>query len=981
MTMTNRHNLLGIKGILSLIMLAFATFASFDAAAASCTVGYKGNSVVPECPDGRKARYDISPKCIEQANKSAGNCINTMPVTNVSRIPEDVCHRGQGWSRKRNHNGMDYAAPIGTAVTAAMDGVIRRFTFGTAEPARGVCQSTGGGYGNVIYIEHTGCSGKKYTTRYGHLTNKIVSGLKEGVKVKKGQLIGYVGGTGGACGRPHLHFEIRGPGDSLINPLCDQIQGICNCKSPLPSSGLSKCKDGSNFAASSSTPIDTSAGVTAVSISQANNAETPAKSSASCAPYEEVRNGYREWGCLFCKPFEILFNTASVMAKQSFAALAKAVIVVVVVAFALWLALVTLRFVSTMEIREPRIFVKTLLNQAFRVLVVVILLNAGLSQILALSVDPVFSTGLKVAQLAGKTSDSCDLGSDNLSIVGTDKGGLSPSMGTGILCTIKSTQDQIVDILALGEVCFCLSLSSENRIFKVFPHLGYLLTGIAFYLAGLLLLLIYPFLLVDCVLKLAIAVALLPAALGAFAFKITASYLNKIWEIFLNAVFAFIFMSIVIFIIASIAADTLSEILTSEVGIFIKFFWWMVEVVKAVAVCFLGWAVLGEIKKFADAFAKGLGFGGDGIGSPTGSSVMAAGKWAALKTGKPVAQTAKKAGTAVKDVTQEVIHRASVNGWKHAAEKGNSVNIFNPLSRSNTIGAPIQKVVDEEGNDVTDEEGNVMYDTTSLWQKMQNKKEYRSFSTDANGNIRMNVVTESKNGKKTVTSTDAYATITRQYNKNGALVGEDVQKNTFMLKHAMNKDGTLNREVMQDFMQNSLLSEEDKQIMFVKTVLESRMSGEYGGHTLDDSYKSRSVEKETDEEGRETYTVEQLNTDGSRSTFKVTLGDNNRVMSEIKTMDSRGHGKSFTTDGIVQRKSYITVKKNADGSSSTVVENRYAFSNLYSSRSSRPLYSDGTTSDSIPADQIMFGKEDMDNFAHQVAKQGNKVYTFKEFSK
>lgn len=300
------------------------------------------------------------------------------------------------------------------------------------------------------------------------------------------------------------------------------------------------------------------------------------------------------------------------MAKKSFDNLAKAVIAVVVVAFAIWLSFVTIRFVSTMEIREPRIFVKTLLNQAFRVLVVVILLNSGLSQILALSVDPVFSTGLKVAQLAGKISDTCDLGSHNITIVGTDKGGLSPSMGTGILCTIKAIQDQIGDILALGELSWCLSWSSEYRVMLVFPHLGYLLTAILFYLGGFMLLFIYPFMLVDCILKLSIAVALLPAALGAFAFKITANYLQEIWKIFLNAIFSFIFLSLIIYIIASIAADSLSEMIGgSDVGIIMKFFWWMAEVIKVVAVCFLGYAVLEEMKHFADSFAGSLKIGGN----------------------------------------------------------------------------------------------------------------------------------------------------------------------------------------------------------------------------------------------------------------------------------------------------------------------------------------------------------------------------------
>lgn len=969
MTMTATYKRKGIKGIVFAAMLAFAALTSFGAeAASSCTVKYSGGNVTPECPDGRKARYDISPKCIEDANKAAGNCLNTMPVTNVARIPEDVCHRGEGWSRKRNHNGMDYAAGMGTAVTAAMDGTITRYSFGVSEPARGVCQSSGGGYGNVVYIEHKGCDGT-YTTRYGHLTNKPVPGLREGSKVKKGDLIGYVGGTGGACGRPHLHFELRGPGDALVNPMCDQVQGICNCKTPVPSSGLSKCKD-ATFAASSSTPIDPAAGVTAVSVGTANNAETPAKSSASCAPYEEVRNSYREWGCIFCKPFEILFNTASVMAKKSFDNLAKAVIAVVVVAFAIWLSFVTIRFVSTMEIREPRIFVKTLLNQAFRVLVVVILLNSGLSQILALSVDPVFSTGLKVAQLAGKISDTCDLGSHNITIVGTDKGGLSPSMGTGILCTIKAIQDQIGDILALGELSWCLSWSSEYRVMLVFPHLGYLLTAILFYLGGFMLLFIYPFMLVDCILKLSIAVALLPAALGAFAFKITANYLQEIWKIFLNAIFSFIFLSLIIYIIASIAADSLSEMIGgSDVGIIMKFFWWMAEVIKVVAVCFLGYAVLEEMKHFADSFAGSLKIGGnEGIGSPTSSFGMEFfAKRPGMAVGKPIAKGAKALGTATGRAISEGVHRASINGWKQAAEGKTVINPFNPFSR---INSGIEKTRDENGNEV--------YDTTSAWQKLRGKKEYRTFTTDASGNTKMNVTVQDKKGRRTEVETDAYATVTRKYDRDGVKMREDTKVNAALLKYAMKKDGTYNPEVVSNFMQNSLLSEENKQIMFVQAVMKERMSE--AAEQMGDSFESRTVEKGQDEEGRETWTVNQTNRDGSRSTFKVTFGANNRVLSEFKNVDASGKGKAFATDGIVQRKSYISVKTNADGSKETIVENRYAFSSYYSKIANRPLYSNGDMADNIPAGEIMFGEKDMSSFAHQVGKKGNKAYTFREFN-
>lgn len=975
MTMTRTYKDKSIRRIIFLMMLAFAALVSFDApAASSCTVKTSGGSVRPDCPDGRKARYDISPKCIENANKAAGSCIDTMPVTNVARIPEDVCYRNEGWSRKRNHNGMDYAAGMGTAVTAAMDGVIKRFTFGTPEPARGVCQSTGGGYGNVIYIEHKGCDGT-YTTRYGHLTNKPVAGLGPGVKVKKGQLIGYVGGTGGACGRPHLHFELRGPGDALVNPMCDQIQGVCNCKTPLPSSGLSKCKD-ATFAASSSTPIDAAAGVTAISIAQSNNSETPLKGSNSCAPYEEVRNSQREWGCFFCKPFEILFNTASVMAKQAFEALAKAVVSVVLVAFALWLSFVTIKFVSTMEIREPRIYIKTLLNQAFRVLVVVILLNSGLTTILSNTVDPVFSTGLKVAQLAGKISDTCSLGDDNLSVVGSDQGGLSPEMGTGILCTIKAIQDQISDILALGRVCWCLAWSSENAVFYVFPNLGYLLTSFLFYIGGVMLLLIYPFLLVDCILKLSIAVALLPAALGAFAFKITANYLQKIWEIFLNAVFSFIFLSMIIYIIASIAADTLSEIITSDVGILIKLFWWMVEVVKVACVCMLGWAVLGEMKKFADGFASGISFQNSGdIGGRTGSFANEMFlKRPGMAIGKPIAKGAKTAGVAAGRVIAEKYHQVKINSWKNAAQDRDNLP-----GGANTNNPVRSRAYDENGNVMKDADGNVMYDTTSAWQKFRGKKEYRSFSTDANGNTRMNIVTESRKGKRTETSTDAYATVTRKYDRSGTQVSEKSKANAALLKYAMRSDGTVNRQVINDFMQNSMQSEEDKQLTIIQTVMNERMGEAYGGARLGNSFESRQVEKSTDEEGREVWTVNQVNMDGSRSSFSLTFGANERVMSEFRTIGTNGKGVGFATDGIVQRKSYIEERTEADGSKVTVTEDRYSFSKHYSDISGRPLYSNGDLADNIPADQIMFSKDAMKQFAEQVGRKGNKAYTFKEF--
>jgi len=85
------------------------------------------------------------------------------------------------------HGGIDLAAPKGTSVLAAQDGIVEFCGFS-------------GNYGNLIVIKH----GLGYETRYGHLSSYSI---RAGENLKKGQKIGEVGQTGKATG-PHLHFEV-----------------------------------------------------------------------------------------------------------------------------------------------------------------------------------------------------------------------------------------------------------------------------------------------------------------------------------------------------------------------------------------------------------------------------------------------------------------------------------------------------------------------------------------------------------------------------------------------------------------------------------------------------------------------------------------------------------------------------------------------------------------------------------------------------
>jgi len=87
------------------------------------------------------------------------------------------------------HRGTDFAAPMGTPIMASGDGVITRARW---------C----GGGGNCIKIRHN----TTYETVYAHMRN-FARGIKEGLRIKQGQIIGFVGSTGKSTG-PHLHYEV-----------------------------------------------------------------------------------------------------------------------------------------------------------------------------------------------------------------------------------------------------------------------------------------------------------------------------------------------------------------------------------------------------------------------------------------------------------------------------------------------------------------------------------------------------------------------------------------------------------------------------------------------------------------------------------------------------------------------------------------------------------------------------------------------------
>ncbi len=126
----------------------------------------------------------------------------------------------------RPHTGVDWAAPTGTPVYAAQSGVVR-------------LAQVQGGYGNLMVLDH----GAGLETRYAHL-HAFAEALVPGTKVRKGQVIAYVGSTGRSTG-PHLHFEVR-RGGTPVNPVAQNsgaVEALVNKIIKVESAGRADAKN------------------------------------------------------------------------------------------------------------------------------------------------------------------------------------------------------------------------------------------------------------------------------------------------------------------------------------------------------------------------------------------------------------------------------------------------------------------------------------------------------------------------------------------------------------------------------------------------------------------------------------------------------------------------------------------------------------------------------------------------------------------
>ena len=993
------HILFLIIGIAILFPIS-SSLADEKAAAGQCSGPQPCSSLPNRCvaqknKNGQYAQTSSSNvvcgNCVKENTKNG--CFLSNP-TSASGSYSGLGYRPNGAggnATPRNHYGADIGGGGKTdiLVYAAADGVVSYV-------------NTSGCGGRTIAITHTkGCTGGgAYTTIYRHLFKYAVS---KGQSVKKGDVIGIEGGSNAAspgatpcdsskqsgtragCSAVlkkcpgedggaydiHLHFEVIDDLDlnkcsscgtaigskKVLHPDCGGLQVLCGkCDVNLGElcNGEKNCHaDDGN----SADPNDAMYGKTAEVDSQGN-------------PSDGCRFGdyLNSDSCVFCRMFKTIFNAASEIAYIANYKFSEPTKDLVIIGFCIWIALYLLKQVTSASKQSTGEMLKGILFQGFRVAVVVLILGGAMYEVMNVTLTPVLQTGFNFANILNNVMDEaaekgCDLTADYMqNIQGYDEesgfpdikgtlggegdaakgakiGALPKQIGQSIICGIKKMEDSTGYLMSLGKYSSCVAWG-RHKWAEVMPHLGYLSTGIVLWLAGALLLLAVPWFLVDCILQFCVAAALLPCAIGAYAFKITSKYLKKIWDLFMNAMFNFVFMSVIMYVINSNLNSWIGYTpgTAPDEHIFVTALspeglaWWGIGALKIGLIMLLSWTFFGEAKELASKFANDLGLG---IGQKVGGTAGSIAKQAGLTGGK-AGQAALRGAASLGRSAGQGIHAL-----------GAGMNLRNGLTMSALQRLPGSKTT-------TNADGST---TVSHNFSLFGFSRQVSATQDANGNVSRTSTTSFSgnrfiNSRERTTTNDGYTTVTERRDKNGNIISRQTSIGDIQL--LTKNDGTTDMNAYNHIMNTSTNKTQTAEAMVMQHLKQRGMS-----------IDSQAANRQTTLNQDDSITITQTNTDGSTTILNAKMVGNQMVINN-QTTDKQGNILRTLSNGIQTKTERLTRLKNGGYQ----VQTNYAFSDYINkiNRTHPPLSANGTWGISINRDQAMAGftQQDFDNHLRQL---------------
>lgn len=269
--------------------------------------------------------------------------------------------------------------------------------------------------------------------------------------------------------------------------------------------------------------------------------------------------------CIYCPLFKTIFNAAQSMSTKAYDKLAGPLADVMLIGFAIVIAFMVLKNVSSFTKQDAPKFVTELLVNMFKVLVAYYMLkNADI--VYSYIVGPVLKAGFEFGSGLLFASDKSYLSSCKVTPTGVQMGVMPSYLYTNLDCFIKAVQAEVAVPQSIGSSLMCVARNAGKQavgpVRNVLWDFGMMFQGLAIWIMGWIISLAFAFYLIDATIQLGIIGALMPFLIACWPFKATRNYTSKGWGIFMNTFFVYVFMGLVV----SINVELLGKGLTASQG-------------------------------------------------------------------------------------------------------------------------------------------------------------------------------------------------------------------------------------------------------------------------------------------------------------------------------------------------------------------------------------------------------------------------------
>ena len=271
--------------------------------------------------------------------------------------------------------------------------------------------------------------------------------------------------------------------------------------------------------------------------------------------------------CIYCPLFKTIFNAAQSMSTKAYDKLAGPLANVMLIGFAIVIAFMVLKNVSSFTKQDAPKFVTELLVNMFKVLVAYYMLkNANI--VYGYIVGPVLNAGFEFgSSLLFAKNDSYLAACDVSKTLQNVSNGVMPAyLYTNLDCFIRAVQAEVAVPQSVGSSLMCVARNAGKEsigpVRNVLWDFGMMFQGFAIWVMGWIISLAFAFYLIDATIQLGIIGALMPFLIACWPFKATRNYTSKGWGIFMNTFFVYVFMGLVV----SINVELLGQGLTGSKG-------------------------------------------------------------------------------------------------------------------------------------------------------------------------------------------------------------------------------------------------------------------------------------------------------------------------------------------------------------------------------------------------------------------------------